>query len=47
MCGCGEGDLAFCFDLVDGDAEHLAADEVGDVNELCCWGRHCGCSSSR
>jgi hypothetical protein len=26
----------------DGDAEHLAADEVGNVYVLGGWGRHCG-----
>jgi hypothetical protein len=24
----------------EGDAQHLAADEVGDVDVLGCWGRH-------
>jgi hypothetical protein len=36
------GDVAFGFDLVEGDAEHLAADEVGNVDVLGYWGRHCG-----
>jgi hypothetical protein len=37
----GEGDLALSFDLVERDAEHLATDEVGDVDVLGSWGRHC------
>ena len=38
--GGSDGDLTFGFDFVDGDAEHLAADEVGDVYELGSRGRH-------
>ena len=38
--GGGDGDVAFSFDFVKGNAEHLAANEVGDVDVLGCWGRH-------
>jgi hypothetical protein len=39
--GWRDGDVAFGFDLVEGDAEHLAANEVGDVDVLGYWGGHC------
>jgi hypothetical protein len=39
----GDVDLTFGFDLIEGNAEHLAANEVGDVDILSSWGRHCGC----
>lgn len=35
-CG-GERDDVLCLDVLDGDAEHLAANEVGDVDVLDCW----------
>lgn len=37
-----EGDLALCLDIIDWNAEHLAAYEVGDVDVLDFGRRHCG-----
>lgn len=39
-------DLALSLDFVKRDAEHLAAHEIGDVNVLGGWGRHCSCSGN-
>jgi hypothetical protein len=37
-----EGDLSVDLDLVELDAEHLASDEVRNVDVLSSWRRHCG-----
>ena len=43
--GGGDVDLALSLDFIEGDAEHLAAHEVGDVDVLGSWRRHCNGSS--
>jgi len=42
--GGGHVDLALSLDFIERDAEHLAADEVGDVDVLGSRGRHGDCS---